>query len=127
MARRNATRSCTLARAVPSPAMTLGERLRAAIDRNNKSHAWVAQEAGITPASLSAILTGKTGDPSFFTVLAIARTLGEPLSAIMDDPLHYWTSEELLESANPAFPPMPVDEDAVRFELIGIVVTKERK
>jgi len=75
--------------------MTLGERLRKAIDGKNKSHAWVAQEVGITPASLSAILTGKTEDPSFFTVLAIARTLGEPLSAIVDDPLHYWKAEEL--------------------------------
>lgn len=75
--------------------MTLGERLRAAIDRKNKSHAWVAQEVGITAASLSAILTGKTADPSFFTVLAIARTIDEPLSAIVDDPLVYWNAEEL--------------------------------
>lgn len=77
--------------------MTLGQRLRAAIDRKNKAHGWVAEEVGITPASLSAILTGKTADPSFFTVLAIARVIGEPLSAIVDDPLHYWTAEELAE------------------------------
>jgi transcriptional regulator with XRE-family HTH domain len=44
--------------------MSLGERLRAAIDGKNISHAWVAGEVGITPASLSAILTGKTADPS---------------------------------------------------------------
>jgi SOS-response transcriptional repressor LexA len=76
-------------------AMTLGQRLRAAIDAKNKSHAWVAEEVGITPASLSAILTGKTADPSFFTVLAIARAIGEPLSAIVDDPLEFWRAEEL--------------------------------
>lgn len=76
-------------------AMTLGERLRAAIDRKNKSHAWVAEEVGITPASLSAILTGKTADPSFFTVLAIARVIDEPLSAIADDPLTFWSADEL--------------------------------
>lgn len=75
--------------------MTLGERLRAAIDARHKSHAWVAEEVGITPASLSAILTGKTADPSFFTVLAIARAIGEPLSAIVDDPLNFWSAEEL--------------------------------
>ncbi|HYI07499.1 MAG TPA: S24 family peptidase [Thermoanaerobaculia bacterium] len=76
-------------------AMTLGERLRAAIDAKGKSHAWVAEEVGITPASLSAILTGKTADPSFFTVLAIARAIEEPLSAIVDDPLVFWNAEEL--------------------------------
>ncbi|HYR28994.1 MAG TPA: LexA family transcriptional regulator [Thermoanaerobaculia bacterium] len=75
--------------------MTLGKKLRAAIERKKKSQAWVAQEVGITPASLSAILTGKTADASFFTVLAIARVLDEPLSAIVDDPLTIWTSEEL--------------------------------
>jgi SOS-response transcriptional repressor LexA len=75
--------------------MTLGQRLRAAIDARKKSHAWVAEEVGITPASLSAILTGKTKDPSFFTVLAIARVIDEPLSAIVDDPLKYWNADEL--------------------------------
>jgi transcriptional regulator with XRE-family HTH domain len=75
--------------------MTLGERLRAAIDRKNKSHAWVAEEVGITPGSLSAILTGKTEDPGFFTVLAIARVIEEPLSAIVDDPLTIWNADEL--------------------------------
>jgi transcriptional regulator with XRE-family HTH domain len=76
-------------------AMTLGERLRAAIDRKNTSHAWVAEEVGITPGSLSAILTGKTEDPGFFTVLAIARAIGEPLSAIVDEPLTFWNADEL--------------------------------
>ncbi len=76
-------------------AMTLGARLRAAIDGKNISHAWVAEQVGITPASLSAILTGKTTDPSFFTVLGIARAIQEPLSSIVDDPLNYWSGEEL--------------------------------
>lgn len=75
--------------------MSLGERLRAAIDRKNKSHAWVADEIEMTAASWSSILTGKTRDPSFFTVLAIARAIEEPLSAIVDDPLHYWSAEDL--------------------------------
>jgi SOS-response transcriptional repressor LexA len=75
--------------------MTLGERLRAAIDARKLSHAWVAEEVGMTAASLSSILTGKTTDPSFFTVLAIARVIGEPISALVDDPLHIWTNEEL--------------------------------
>jgi len=75
--------------------MTLGQRLRAAIDAKHKSHAWVAEEAGITRASLSDILTGKTSDPGIFIVLAIVRAIEEPLSAIVDDPLVFWTADEL--------------------------------
>jgi SOS-response transcriptional repressor LexA len=75
--------------------MTLGERLRALIDAKNISHAWVAEQVGITTASLSDILTGKTENPSFFTVLGIMRAIGEPLSAMGDDPLSSWSAEEL--------------------------------
>lgn len=76
-------------------AMKLGERIRAAIDAKNISHAWVAEQVGMTPGALSNILTGVTKDPSFFTVLAIARAIKEPLSAIVDDPHIFWTNEEL--------------------------------
>jgi SOS-response transcriptional repressor LexA len=75
--------------------MTLGERLRAAIEAKHMSQAGVAEEVGMTPAALSNILTGTTKDPSFFTVLAIARVVKEPLSAIVDDPTIFWTNEEL--------------------------------
>jgi SOS-response transcriptional repressor LexA len=76
-------------------AMKLGERIRAAIDAKNKSHAWVAEEVGMTAGALSQILTGVTEDPGFFTVLGIARAIDEPLSAIVDDPTIFWTNEEL--------------------------------
>ena len=75
--------------------MTLGERLRAAIDAKNLTHAWVAEEVGMTKTALSNILTGASKDPSFFTVVAIARVINEPLSAIADDPSIFWTNEEL--------------------------------
>jgi SOS-response transcriptional repressors (RecA-mediated autopeptidases) len=75
--------------------MKLGERLRAAINAKYMSQAWVAEEVGMTPAALSNILTGTTEDPSFFTVLAIARAINEPLSAIVDDPSIFWRNEEL--------------------------------
>jgi SOS-response transcriptional repressor LexA len=75
--------------------MKLADRLRAAIDAKNISHAWVAEEVGMTPGALSNILTGTTIDPSFFTVLAIARAIKEPLSALVDDPSIFWTNEEL--------------------------------
>lgn len=83
-------------------AMTLGERLRAAIDAKNKSHAWVAEEVGMTTGSLSAILTGKSQDPSFFTVLAIVRAIDEPLNAIVDDPLIFWSNDDLNTLRNSA-------------------------
>ena len=73
----------------------LGDRIRAVINAKNMSQAGVAEEVGMTPAALSHILTGTTKDPSFFTVLAIARVLKEPLSAIVDDPAIFWTNEEL--------------------------------
>jgi SOS-response transcriptional repressor LexA len=75
--------------------MTLGDRIRAAIEARHLSQAWVAEEVGMTPAALSNIVTGVTRDPSFFTVLAIARVIKEPLSAIVDDPRIFWTNEEL--------------------------------
>src|ERR1044072_7267323 len=65
---------------------TIGERLRAAIEGRGMKHAWVAIEAGVTPATLSNILTGRTADPSFSVVLAIARTIGQPIAAIFDEP-----------------------------------------
>jgi SOS-response transcriptional repressor LexA len=75
--------------------MTLSDRIRAAIEAKNLSQAWVAEEVGMTPAALSNIVTGVTKDPSFFTVLAIARVIKEPLSAIVDDPRIFWTNEEI--------------------------------
>src|SRR5258708_27345806 len=76
-------------------AMKLADRLRAVIEAKHISQAWVAEEVGMTPGALSNILTGTTNDPSFFTVLAIARVIKEPLSAIVDDPSIFWTNEEL--------------------------------
>lgn len=48
------------------------EQLRVAIDRTNKKHSWIAEQAGIAPGTLSRILTGKHCDPSFEVVMRIA-------------------------------------------------------
>jgi SOS-response transcriptional repressor LexA len=71
----------------------IGERLRAAIEAKGMRHGWVASEAGITPATLSNILTSRTSDPSLSVVKAIADVIGEPLGALLGD-----RSESLLES-----------------------------
>ena len=71
----------------------IGERLRSALEAKGMRHSWVASEAGITPATLSNILTGRTSDPSLSVVLAIAEVIGEPLSALLGE-----RPESLLES-----------------------------
>jgi SOS-response transcriptional repressor LexA len=68
--------------------------MRTIIDAKNISHAWVAGEIGMTPATLSNILNSKTADPSFFTVYAIARLIEEPLSAFVDDSPLTWLDSE---------------------------------
>lgn len=57
-------------------------------------HSWVASEAGITAATLSNILTGRTADPSFSVVVAIARAIGAPLASILEEPSAPLLAEE---------------------------------
>jgi len=82
--------------------MKLGERIRELITAKNISQDWVATEVGMTPAALSNILTGKTTDPSFFTVFAIARALNEPLSTIANDSPLIWLTSEIDRLTNAA-------------------------
>lgn len=75
--------------------MRLGERIRELVDAKNLTHSWVAIEAGMTPTSFSRILNGDTEDPSFFTILRIARVINEPISAIAGDAAQIWSNHEL--------------------------------
>src|SRR5437016_5320638 len=75
--------------------MKLGERIRELVDAKNLTHSWVAVEAGMTPTAFSRILKGVTADPSFFTVLSIARVIKEPISAIAGDAPNIWSNEDL--------------------------------
>lgn len=52
------------------------ERLRDAVQRSGKKHSTVAWDAGITRATLSRILTGKS-QPRFETVMSIVHATGE--------------------------------------------------
>jgi len=71
----------------------LAERLRSAIASRGMKQSWIADAAGITGATLSNILTGRTANPSFSVVLAIARVIGEPLANLFGE-----RSDLLLES-----------------------------
>src|SRR3954454_24982134 len=52
-------------------------RLREAIDRSGQKHYLIAEDAGVTRATLSRILTGVHAQPKFETVLRIAHAVGE--------------------------------------------------
>jgi SOS-response transcriptional repressor LexA len=65
--------------------MQLGERIRQAMAAKGMKHVWVADGAGITPATLSNIITGRTADPRLSIIVGIARVLGEPVGALLDD------------------------------------------
>ena len=75
----------------------LAAQLRAAIASRGMKQSWIAEAAGITGATLSNILTGRTAEPSFSVVLAIARAIGEPLANLLGE-----RSEPLSESEREA-------------------------
>jgi transcriptional regulator with XRE-family HTH domain len=53
------------------------ERLRDAVNRSGKKHYVIAEDAGVTRATLSRILTGAHPQPKFETILRIAHAAGE--------------------------------------------------
>jgi phage repressor protein C with HTH and peptisase S24 domain len=66
--------------------MTLGERIRAAIQARGLKDVWVADGAGITTTTLSNIIRGRTADPSVSVVSAIADVLHESVDALLGRP-----------------------------------------
>jgi transcriptional regulator with XRE-family HTH domain len=63
-----------------------GERLGAVLReaRADRSLVQVAAQAGISAETLRKIETGRIPTPAFFTVSALARTLGLSLDALVD-------------------------------------------
>jgi SOS-response transcriptional repressor LexA len=68
--------------------MTLGQRIRAAIETKGMKDIWVAEGAGISKTTLSSIINGVTGDPSSSTLAALADVLGESVDALLGRPGH---------------------------------------
>lgn len=60
------------------------ERLRLAVVRSGKKHSTVAEDAGITRASLSRILTGKS-QPRFDAFVRIAHAVGETAGYLLGE------------------------------------------
>src|ERR1044071_7511678 len=78
----------TLERAIP-PQMTIPpdwrDRLRAAIVRTGLKQSAIAEAAGVAPGTLSRILTGRLGNPSFETVVRIAHVCNESVGWIFGE------------------------------------------
>ena len=68
--------------------MSLGERIRAAIDAKGLKDNWVADGAGISKTALSNIITGVTENPGVFVIAAIADVLDESVDALLGRPGH---------------------------------------
>lgn len=60
-------------------------RLRMAVDRTGKKHAAIARDAGVTPETLSRVLTGAGGKPAFDTIVRIAHAAGESVGYILHE------------------------------------------
>jgi SOS-response transcriptional repressor LexA len=70
------------------------DRLRIAIDKSGKKHSAIAADAGITPATLSRILTATHQRPTLDTIVRIARALNESVGWILDEPSFYLSADD---------------------------------
>ena len=61
------------------------ERLRAAIDKSGMKHSLVALDAGITPETLSRILTAEHQRPSLDSITRIAHAVNENVGWILEE------------------------------------------
>src|SRR5258706_229104 len=73
------------------------ERLRAAINRSGMKHSVVALDAGITPETLSRILTAEHQRPSLDTITRIAHAVNENVGWILEEQGFSLSAEEAKE------------------------------
>ena len=74
--------------------LTWRDRLRMAIEKSGKKHSVVAEEAGITRATLSRVLTAAHERPSLDTIVRIAHAINENVGWILDEPSYALSSDE---------------------------------
>jgi hypothetical protein len=70
------------------------ERLRQAIRESGKKQSVIAYEAGMTPETVSRILSAQHARPSFESIAKIARAAGVSLGWIMEEPGFSLTDEQ---------------------------------
>jgi SOS-response transcriptional repressor LexA len=76
------------------PVLSWRDRLRMAIEKSGKKHSVIAEEAGITRATLSRVLTAAHQNPSIDTIMSIARAINENVGWILDEPSYALSAEE---------------------------------
>jgi SOS-response transcriptional repressor LexA len=70
------------------------DRLRMAIEKSGKKHSAVAAEAGITPATLSRVLTAAHQKPTMDTIVRIAHAINENVGWLLDEPSYVLSADE---------------------------------
>jgi len=70
------------------------DRLRMAIEKSGMKHSAIAAEAGITPATLSRVLTAAHQHPTLDTIVRVAHAINENVGWILDEPSYVLSAEE---------------------------------
>jgi SOS-response transcriptional repressor LexA len=73
------------------------ERLRAAVDASGRTQNAIAASAGVTPETLSRVLSGVHAQPAFDTVVRIAHAVGESVGTLLDEPAFVLDGEQRSE------------------------------
>jgi len=69
-------------------------RLREAIDLTRRTQASIALQAGVSPETLSRVLSGVHAQPSFETVVSIIYAAGENVAWILREPETFLSSDD---------------------------------
>ena len=88
------------------------ERLRLAVELTGRRRCAIAEDAGVTPETLSRVLSGVHAQPSFETVVRIVHATGEHVGWILREPRSRLTDDdrivmrEIVEFLDSRFPPL---------------------
>jgi len=72
-------------------------RLRAAVDASGRTQNAIAASAGVSPETLSRVLSGVHAQPAFETVVRIAHAVGESVGTLLDEPAFFLDGEQRAE------------------------------
>jgi SOS-response transcriptional repressor LexA len=73
------------------------ERLRVAVDASGRTQNAIATSAGVSPETLSRVLSGVHAQPAFETVVRIAHAVGENVGTLLDEPAFFLDGEQRAE------------------------------
>ncbi|HEV7425320.1 MAG TPA: XRE family transcriptional regulator [Thermoanaerobaculia bacterium] len=80
-----------------APIVSWRERLRVAIDASGRTQGAIAASAGVSPETLSRVLSGVHAQPAFETVVRIAHAVGESVGTLLDEPAFILDGEQRAE------------------------------